>query len=134
LKTAQADSHLAVNDFVKQSITSLQVKDRQSLNESLLVGALADYVVNGSARNEGGGAAQSIDLDSVKLRNIGEEILTDKINRIFDDLKQDDKEFEASYQGLSQSKQRPEAGLKESILVTSAKKDHAFDRSAAKSV
>lgn len=38
------------------------------------------------------------------MRQIGEEVLADKINKIFDDLKKEGQEFEDSYQRLEQPK------------------------------
>ena len=86
------------------------------MNESLLVGALAEYMVKEQ------GVERSIDLDSTKLRNIGEEVIADKINKIFEELKADDQEFEASYKGLSASK-------KEGILATGKKEPASAQKS-----
>ena len=38
------------------------------------------------------------------MRQIGEEVLAEKINKIFDDLKREGQEFESSYKKLDQPK------------------------------
>jgi hypothetical protein len=46
---------------MRQSIKSLKAGETQSLNESMVIGALADYYINGSAK---GGLDRSIGVES----------------------------------------------------------------------
>lgn len=72
---------------------SLAASDALSLNESAIAGALAEYMINGSAaRNQSTNA--SIDTE---VRRFGEEMVIEKINKIFDEARNDKEEFEESY-------------------------------------
>ena len=105
LKTNQNQSQQNINDFMRQSIQSLKASERQSLNESALAGALAEMFMQGNGdmnRLPQQNQAMTSSLDSQKMRQIGEEVLADKINKIFDDLKKEGQEFEDSYQKLDQ--------------------------------
>ena len=93
---------------MRQSIQSIAASENKSLNESALAGALAEYLLTGSAGKNGmptGGLDKS--LDSQKFRAIGEELIIEKLNKIFDEVKADNKEFEESYQSLKKSPERP---------------------------
>lgn len=78
---------------MRQSIQSLAASENQSLNESAVAGALAEYMMYGSAARP----TASIDTET---RRIGEEMILEKINKIFDEAQKDNKEFEDSYQSL----------------------------------
>lgn len=82
---------------MRQSIKSLKASENQSLNESAIAGALAEYYLQGQNVNK------SIDAGSVgsqDLRNIGEEVIIQKLNKIFDEMQKDNQEFEESYTSL----------------------------------
>ena len=82
-----------MNNFMRQSIQSLAASENQSLNESAVAGALAEYMMYGSAARP----TASIDTET---RRIGEEMIVEKINKIFDEAQKDNREFEDSYQSL----------------------------------
>ena len=98
LRTAQADSHKNINDFVRQSINSLAATERQSLNESMLVDALTHYMVNGGQQPQN---QSTTSIQSSEVRRVGEEMIIEKLNKIFDEVKGDNKEFEESYANTS---------------------------------
>lgn len=83
LREAQTQNLRNVNDFMRQSIRSLAASEAQSLNESAIAEAIADYIQKGG---EGSQNQSSPDrkLDSDKMRAVSEELVIDKINRIFD--------------------------------------------------
>lgn len=58
-----------------------------------MAGALAEYMMYGSAPRP----AASIDAET---KRIGEEMVIEKINKIFDEAQKENKEFEDSYQSL----------------------------------
>lgn len=62
LRASQAASHDNINDFMRQSIKSLKASEGQSLNESMVIGALAEYYMNGSLQK--GGLDKSIGVES----------------------------------------------------------------------
>jgi len=39
-----------VNEFMRQSIKSLKASENQSVNESMVIGALAEYYLNGTVK------------------------------------------------------------------------------------
>ena len=69
---------------------SLAASDNKSLNESALAGALAEYLLNGSA---GRGTMPNVNvdksIDSTNLKAIGEEMIVEKLNKVLDELKAD---------------------------------------------
>ena len=88
LREAQTQNLRNVNDFMRQSIRSIAASEAQSLNESALAEAIADYIQKGgsTAPNE---SSQEGRPDADKLRTVGEELVIDKINRIFDSVQKE---------------------------------------------
>jgi len=89
LHSAQTQSLNNINEFMRQSIQSVGASTNQSLNESAIANAIAEYYMNGN---------QS--MDSQQLKKVTEEMVINKINNIFDQVQEDNREFEESYQGL----------------------------------
>lgn len=85
---------------MRQSVKSLAASENQSLNESAIAGAIADYYLrNGSSA---GRAEQLLaqSLDSQSLRQITEDLVIQKINKIFEEAARDNTEFDESYTAL----------------------------------
>lgn len=77
-----------------------------------MAGAIADYYMHGSAGKQANLSRQSI--DSTQLKRVTEDMVTQKINKIFDEIHGDNEEFEQSYQGLKKNS---------SALIGSSKSD-----------
>mgnify|MGYP001117286436 CR=1 FL=1 len=71
-----------------------------------MAGALAEYLLTGSAGKNAAGFGLDKSIDSTNLKAIGEEMILEKLNKIFDECKKDDQEFEESYQSLKKSPQK----------------------------
>jgi len=76
---------------MRQSVRSLAASENQSLNESALVDAIASYVQGQRRQGPASTVSQSIDgeVNPNKLKALGEEMIIDKISRIFDEAKRD---------------------------------------------
>ena len=61
-----------------------------------MAGALAEYLLTGQAGNTN---SLPVDrsIDSVNLKAVGEEMIMEKLNKIFDEVKNENQEFEESY-------------------------------------
>lgn len=81
---------------MRQSIKSLKASENQSLNESMVIGALAEYYLNGTVKGSPA-LDQSIEAQSMQVRKAGEEAILEKINQIFDE-QLEAREFQSSYQ------------------------------------
>lgn len=60
--------------------------ERQSLNESMLVNALTDYLVKDPSKQD---LRESAAFSEGRVRQVGEEMIIAKLNKIFDEVKQD---------------------------------------------
>lgn len=101
LQVAQTQNHEHLNTFMRQSIQSMQASEAQSLNESAVAGAIAEYYMQGSQPRDLAGARS---LDSAQMKEITEQVVTEKLNRIFDEFRADEKEFDAGYVSLPQTR------------------------------
>ena len=76
LREAQTANLRTVNEFVRESVQSLNsTGTKKTLNESMIAEAIADYLLQGRPGT----------LDS-ETRRVGEEVVVDKINDIFNGL------------------------------------------------
>lgn len=103
LNVAQTSSLNNINEFMRQSIKSLDASERQSLNESAIANAITDYYINGQQPMTN---RVNQSMDSRQLKQITEEMIVEKINRIFEDARNDNQEFEDSYHGFKKSSSR----------------------------
>mgnify|MGYP006893264221 CR=1 FL=1 len=69
--------------------------------------------MNGSVAGGRQSVGQSI--DSVQLKKVTEDMVIQKINKIFDDVQGDNNEFEESYTGLKKNTSRVDKSLSNDI-------------------
>jgi hypothetical protein len=61
LRESQTTTHNNLNDFMRQSVKSLQASENRSLNESAIAGALAEYYLQGQNVNKSLDVGASVD-------------------------------------------------------------------------
>ena len=85
------------------------------MTESQVLGVVADLVMQEAG---GGGVNVADSLTSSRIRGVtdsmirreGQALIEDKINRIFDEIQRDNRDFEESYQGLGISASKASVG------------------------
>jgi hypothetical protein len=80
LHSAQTQSLNNINEFMRKSIQSVAASTNQSLNESYIANAIAEYYMNGSVKPDVGRS-----MESTQLKKLTAEMVTDNINKVFDE-------------------------------------------------
>jgi hypothetical protein len=65
---------------MRKSIQSVAASTNQSLNESYIANAIAEYYMNGSVKPDVGRS-----MESTQLKKLTAEMVTDNINKVFDE-------------------------------------------------
>ena len=103
---AKTDIDLGLDkDGIEEARKSVQtiISQRQSLSDSQILDAVANVImqeINGDVEGSQLSQSQKNFTQSVE-RQIGEDLIMEKINRIFDEVGQDRVDFEESYVSLS---------------------------------
>ena len=90
------------NEDARQSVQTI-ISRRQSMTESQVLNAIADVImqeVNGGDPEASMSMSQKGFTRSME-KQIGEDLIIDKINQIFDEVAKDKQDFEESYMSLS---------------------------------
>jgi hypothetical protein len=91
-------------EFVRHS-TQTALSKRRSLTESEILGAVTDVIMAQMGRGDVAESIASFQLNQSMERRIGEDLVLEKINKIFDEVAKDREQFESGFIDLSQKGQ-----------------------------
>lgn len=76
---------------MRQSIRSMAASERASVNESLIVEAVTQYIENLQGQQNAPSVHQSMEgsLTQSRLNTVADEVIADKMARIIDELKKE---------------------------------------------
>lgn len=102
---------------MRQSINSLRANENQSLNESLVANAIAEYYISGGQQTSQRPSVNQ-SMDSQKYRQIKEEAVLEKLNDLFDEIKKENVEFEESYVSLKKTSSQQDGSQDQSMDIS----------------